>query len=136
MVCQIINIINKLYLDGDGISDTYEDATSQSTYGLHEKQITVDTNNTDTLDDYGNGYIANYKDPLRSASFDILGESYDILRIRVGSTFSLNNYKKGTDLFSSNMMASRVDYMDKFVRVYISNTELYSEALENLINQY
>jgi len=127
-------VINKLYLEGDGISDTYEDATSQSAYGLHEKQITVDTNNTDTLDDYGNGYIANYKDPLTSCSFDILAENYDILNIKIGDTFALNNYKKDTNLFNSNMMASRVDFKDKFITVFIDDTNLFGEAIESLIN--
>ena len=59
--------MNNLYLARSGAQSTYTDSTSQSTYGRKDKyEMNSNLNSATTMNQYGNSYIAQNKDPKQS----------------------------------------------------------------------
>lgn len=121
------NIVNKLYLERDwGTVATYQDATSQNNYWIKEKYIIESSiANQTTQDEFGNNYIAQYKDP-KNASTIVINTEYDIESIVPWDTISVVN----TEYNVKNLLIEKIQYTP--IRITLTLEE--NETLRDVIN--
>lgn len=102
-------------------TDVYEDATSQSAYGLRERLETdVNTKDDTTADRKGNKLIADFKDGKVEATMQV-NNRYDIESIKPGHTVSIRNTKKGSGVLPTNLLITAVRYNPNNVALTLEN---------------
>ena len=103
----IEEIVNNYYLARSGAQSTYTDATSQSTYGRKDKyEMNSNLNSATTMNQYGNSYIANNKNPKQSIQV-VLNDLYPYEDIKPWDRISVLN----TDLSTLNdLVITKIQY--------------------------
>ena len=103
----IEEIVNNYYLARSGAQSTYTDATSQSTYGRKDKyEMNSNLNSATTMNQYGNSYIANNKNPKQSIQV-VLNDLYPYEDIKPWDKISILN----TDLSTLNdLVITKIQY--------------------------
>ena len=103
----IEEIVNNYYLARSGAQSTYTDATSQSTYGRKDKyEMNSNLNSATTMNQYGNSYIANNKNPKQSIQI-VLNDEYPYEDIKPWDKISVLN----TDLTTLNdLVITKIQY--------------------------
>ena len=103
----IEEIVNNYYLARSGAQSTYSDATSQSTYGRKDKyEMNSNLNSATTMNQYGNSYIANNKNPKQSIQI-VLNDEYPYEDIKPWDKISVLN----TDLTTLNdLVITKIQY--------------------------
>jgi len=113
-------VINRYRLTwGSGpTTTTYEDATSQTDYGVREK-IETDSKITNlaTADQQGNKVIADFKDPKVEARI-VVNNNYDIESIKPGHTVTVRN---AGGVLPANMLVSAVQYTSDRLTLTLEN---------------
>lgn len=129
-------IVNDVTLDYNGGSATSSDATSISNYGTREEYIN-DQNISDatTAGEKADFEVSEGKDTKIKAQLAI-NENYDLESIQAGDTCKVQNIKKGSNIFSSNMTISGVHYMTDRVLLTLEDytnfgTTLFSNFAKN-----
>ena len=125
----IIDIVNKLHLERDwSVIATYQDATSQTTYGIREAYLSK-TNILDNAsqDIYGANYIADNKDPKKAINI-VINSQYDIESINPWDTIKIKNFNYSID----NLQVRQTNYdWDKLtiaVEKFVSLNEVLFET--------
>lgn len=103
----IEEIVNNFYLARSGAQSTYTDSTSQSTYWRKDKyEMNSNLNSATTMNQYGNSYIANNKNPKQSIQI-VLNDEYPYEDIKPWDKISVLN----TDLTTLNdLVITKIQY--------------------------
>lgn len=114
----------------------YQDAPSQSAYGLREEKPETDSSIRDsaTADQYGNKIIADYKDPKVEARV-VVNTNYNIESIKPGHTVSVRN---AGNVLPSNMLITSIQYTPDKVTLTLENeipslADTFVVAVEDVI---
>lgn len=123
-------IINKLYVDYGGTPTTawpYEDATSQTDYGLSELyELKSDLQNSWSANTYWNSYITQYKNYTKEIVINI-NTKYDIESIRPWQFVKLLNCNYDV----SESQIAKVDYSYDWARLYLDQYTTLQKTIYN-----
>ena len=103
----IEEMVNNLYLARSWAQSTYSDWTSQNTYWRKDKYImNTNLNSATTMNQYGNSYIAEYKNPKQTVQLT-LNEKYPYEDIKPWDRITILN----TDLTTlNNLVINKIQY--------------------------
>lgn len=130
-------VVNKYILEYNGGAGTYEDATSQTAYGLRElNEDDQNISGSTTADQQGDKKIADEKDPKAHTTL-IINSSYDIESIKVGDTCTVTNFKKDTSPLPSNLQIVSIRYSPEFATLELGDANAnfqreFTEAVAKL----
>jgi hypothetical protein len=129
----VTKVINDLQYRDGAVDRDYDDATSQTTYGKRS-EIISDTSTTDatTVDQFGDKYIAEKKDPRKRATA-IINDAYDLESIRVGETCRFENFKLDATIVDDNMHITSVRYTPDKVTIELEEKVNLDTELKNFI---
>lgn len=118
---KVINRYRLTWGSSPATTTVYEDATSQTAYGIREKLETdADINNQTTADQQGNKIIADNKDPKVEARITV-NTKYDIESIKPGHTVTIRNTKRGSGTLPANMLITALQYTPDGVTLTLEN---------------
>lgn len=136
----VLNFWNGVPTGSGGIARSFIDSNSIVSYG---KQVETKRDNRYTVsasvDDYGNRFIANNKDPFNTVEFDVLdsnyGNGYNIESIKPGHTCLIQNIAANNAL-TSNMIITQVEYNGTYAKIVCQDVKKFVErALYDLKNR-
>jgi hypothetical protein len=120
----------------DALLRSYSDTDSQNEYGLRiYKKSDSGWDNADSMDLYGNTFLATHKDPSIKTTVKIIDSNfnshgYDIESIEPGDTCQILNLPTTSTVLGDNMTISTVTY-------YLDHVELQiEETRQSLIKRY
>ena len=130
-------IINNLYLKWSGGTQQYQDATSQSNYGVRSKFIDKSSEITDTgtRDEFGNSFISDNKDiKYRVAGPVVVNNSFeDIEDILPGDTVNILGFKVGSSPFVTNIQVVKTVYDGTTVQLTLEDDFLnFANQIKNM----
>lgn len=122
------NVVNKLILKRGSTATVawpYEDATSQSEYGLHENIVNAsDIQDVSSANIYWNTYIDKNKDS-KSEIVLTINSNYDLESIRPWQFVSVYN----TDLEMKQLQIQKTQYKSDQVVVYLDKYETFADTV-------
>ena len=132
------SVYNRLYLEWENAGtpevEAFNDATSQSAYGIRAKFLS-DLNITDTAtrDERGDSFIAENKDVKNEVNKFIVNNEYEFIEnIKPGDTCSVFGTKKGQNPFSTNMQILKTIYNGTTVELILEKDSLnFAKAINN-----
>lgn len=132
-------IVNKYVLSWGTVPtiSTYQDATSQTSYGVREKLETdAKITTSGTADQQGAKVIADNKDRKVEARIRV-NSRYNIESIKPGHTCTILNTKKGSGVLPQNMLITAVTYSPDGVTLTLENqipslADNFIEAVESI----
>ena len=151
-----LNIVNQLHLNYKTGTKTYSDATSISTYWLREKFIS-NTRIADvtSADEYGDAYIAEFKDPKLKIIMEINSEyafqkfltvndmtgqvnSYTQTIDELFSTFTIDTIEPGETCkvnnleltLPNNLLITKKEYTPDKIRLYLERYENFISLIK------
>lgn len=128
---KIKNALQYRYDSGASISD-YSDSASQTAYGKREEVYNNDgTTNSSTIDQYGDKFIADNKDPKVRARL-VVNSNYDIESIEAGETCNVRNFKNGSTVLPDNMQIVSIQYAPDKVVLLLEEDVSFGKELEAL----
>lgn len=118
---------------GAGVT-TFQDATSQSAYGVREEIYTAsETADPTSISEYGDGFIGNNKDPKQSARMNV-NAVYDLESILPGETCKVSNFKLGASVLDSNVQIVSVSYTPDKATLMLEQDITFGKELQNFFN--
>lgn len=114
-------IVNRVVLQWESGTNTYDDAPSQAAYGLKElfiKELGVP--DLTTANNYAASVLAEKKDPKLEAKLHI-NNKYNIESVHPGDTCSVFNSKKDSNVFDANMVITSVAYTPDGIDIELNN---------------
>ena len=113
---------------------TFQDATSQSTYGVREEIYTAsETADATAISEFGGAFIGNNKDPKVNARM-VINLNYDIESIKPGDTCRVNNFKLGADILGDNMQIVSVSYTPDKATLTLEQDITFGKELQNFFS--
>jgi len=133
----IEDIVNDVTVAYTGGTVNATDATSIAAVGKREKYIdrTSDTSDSTTAQQIADKEVADNKDETIEATL-VLNNQYDIESVRPGQTCQVLNYKKGADIFTTNMLIVSTRYRNgETLNISLETKKDIGTEIKNLIDE-
>jgi len=125
------DMVNRLFLYSDNVAWSYNDATSQTDYGLFEDDETDSKwNNQPTIDLAGDNGIEERKNPLRNITI-VVNQEYDIFSIYPWDTISIVN----TDYPIKNAKVIKTSFNNNKLTINLERYVGIGKRLLSLVNK-